>query len=434
MKSKNSSEGISIALDSKGNSYVTGNFGGTVTFGKTKLNSAGKYDIFIAKYDPDGNCLWAKQAGGSGLDFGKGIAVDPTGDLYVAGTFRDTASFGTIKLIGYGNDDIFIAKYDNGGNCLWAEKAGGINQDDCLGISIDKNGNSYITGYFQDTASFGPVKVTGTAKREIFIAKYDPRGKCVWLKETGGGDQSIGQSISVDVSGYIYVTGNFEGFVKFGAFQLNGNGMTDIFIAKFDPSGNCIWVEQGGAKNQDVGYSIAVDKSGSSYVTGLFQGPAHIAEHQLNGFGKEDVFIAKLDSNGKIIWAKDAGGRSVEYGRGIAIDSKGNSYITGNFQRTVEFDTFHLSASAGIQIFTAMYDQSGKCLWVNQAGNNYYNWGNSIAVDSKGNSYVTGLFQGVASFGTIKLSGADKFNSFIAKYDPSGKCLWVKQSTIEVNK
>ena len=114
-----------------------------------QLVSYGYDDIFIAKYDASGNCLWAKNAGGIGYDYGYGIATDANGNSYVTGSFYGTATFGTIQLVSYGYDDIFIAKYDASGNCIWAKKAGGINWDFGYSISTDGNGNEFITGIFK---------------------------------------------------------------------------------------------------------------------------------------------------------------------------------------------------------------------------------------------------------------------------------------------
>ena len=427
-KSKNKSEGIAVSLDSKGNSYVTGYFAGTVTFGAVQLTSYGSFDIFISKIDPNGNCLWTRQAGGSDFDCGKGIAVDHAGNIYIVGTFRDTALFGSVQLIGYGSDDIFIAKYDSGGNCLWAEKAGSKNQDDCLGIILDNEACSYITGYFQDTASFGSTLLLSPGSKEIYIAKYDSRGKCLWAKETGGGNLSIGLSIGLDADKRIYITGSFQGPGKFGAAHFNSNGKSDLFISRFDSAGNWIGSRSAGGPAEDVGYGIAVNEKGICYVTGLFEGPAPFGLKKLRGFGKADIFIAKYDSDGTCIWARQAGGNLGEFGRGISVDSKGNSYITGSFQGTALFDTISLTAQFGaIGIFIAKYDKDGKCIWAKHAGDNAENnWGNSIAVDSNGNTCITGRFQGEVKFGTVQLNGTGKFNTFIAKYDPAGTLLWLR--------
>ncbi|MBN4066110.1 SBBP repeat-containing protein, partial [Candidatus Amoebophilus asiaticus] len=154
--------GNSIAVDGSGNIYITGNFQGTTDFdpgtGTANLTSAGLWDIFFAKYDSGGNYVWAKGIGGLGWDNGLGLALDDTGNVYITGYFQDTADFdpgaGTVYLTSAGGEDIILAKYDTDGNYVWAKGIGSTNDDFGYGIALDVSGNVYITGYFQDTTDF----------------------------------------------------------------------------------------------------------------------------------------------------------------------------------------------------------------------------------------------------------------------------------------
>ena len=181
-------QGESIATTERGDSYVTGHFSGTATFGQdepneTTLTSAGGSDIFVAKYDPDGALLWAIQAGGTDSDQGLGIATTERGDSYVTGYFGGTATFGQDEpnettLTSAGNEDIFIAKYNRGGALLWAKRAGGTgNFDFGSGVSATERGDSYLTGFFTGTATFGQdepneTTLTSAGTLDIFVAKY----------------------------------------------------------------------------------------------------------------------------------------------------------------------------------------------------------------------------------------------------------------------
>jgi len=164
-------ESYNIAVDANGNSYVTGNFTGSATFGSTTLTSSGYNDIFVAKLDINGNWLWAKQAGGTGWDYGFVIAVDDNGNSYVTGYFSGSVTFGTTTLTSSGYEDIFVAKLDRNGNWLWAKKAGGTSDDIGYGIAVDANGNSYVTGYFEESATFGTTTLMSSGSRDIFVAK-----------------------------------------------------------------------------------------------------------------------------------------------------------------------------------------------------------------------------------------------------------------------
>ena len=287
-------EGCDIAIDSSGNSYVTGFFKETASFGSTNLTSSGQDDIFVAKLDSSGNWLWTKQAGGTNYDGGYSIAIDSSGNSYVTGYFRGTASFGNTTLTSSGQDDIFVAKLDSNGNWLWAKKAGGTNNDEGHGIATDSSGNSYVTGYFYGTASFGSTTLTSSGDIDIFVAKLDSSGNWLWVKQAGGASTDHGNSITIDSSGNSYVTGYFYSVTaSFGTTTLTSNGESDIFVAKLDSSGNWLWAKKAGGAYYDYGYSIATDSSGNCYLSGSFSGTASFGGINLTSSGGEDIFVAK---------------------------------------------------------------------------------------------------------------------------------------------
>ncbi len=351
----------SISMDTNGNCYITGYFYGTATFGITQLTSVGAADIFIAKYDVDGNCLWAKNAVGSNNDISRGITTDANGNCYVTGIFYGTATFGTTQLTSTGSNDIFIAKYDVNGNCLWAKKAGGIDYDAGTDISTDANGNCYVTGAFYGTATFGTTQLTGAGSSnfsDIFITKYDVDGNCLWAKSAGGTLFDFGNDISTDANGNCYVTGTFLGTATFETKELTSAGEDDIFIAKYDKNGNCLWAKNAGGIDYDQGLSISTDANGNCYVTGKFIGTAKFETKELTSAGANDIFIAKYDVDGNCLWAKSAGGTDDDGGTGILADGNGNCYITGVFMGTATFGTTQLISAGNYDAFIAKYNAS----------------------------------------------------------------------------
>ena len=164
--------GSGIITDNAGSIYVTGSFYSTATFGSYSITSAGGFDIFVAKMDATGNWLWAVSAGASEWDFGCEITVDATGNSYVTGNFQGTATFGSYSITSAGDDDIFVAKMGNSGNWLWVTQAGGTDGDGGVGITIDDTGNSYVTGRFQGTAIFGSFTQTSSGADDIFVARW----------------------------------------------------------------------------------------------------------------------------------------------------------------------------------------------------------------------------------------------------------------------
>jgi hypothetical protein len=352
-----SNYGNDIAVDANGNSYVTGYFWGNATFGNTTLTSSSSeyVDIFVAKMDINGNWLWAQQAGGTSGDEGYSIAVDANGNSYITGCFWGSATFGATTLTSSGNEDIFIAKLDINGNWLWAKQAGGTSYDIGYGIAVDDNGNSYVTGYFSSIATFGNTTLTSSSSEyaDIFVAKLDSSGNWLWAKKAGGTSWDHGYGIAVDANGNSYVTGYFYGSATFGTTTLTSSGSYDIFVAKMDSNGNWLWVKQAGGTNEDGGISIAINANGNSYITGVFEESATFGTTTLTSSGSQDIFVAKLDINGNWLWAKQAGGTGYDDGCGIAVDANGNSYVTGYFYGNAIFGTTTLTSSSASDIFVA---------------------------------------------------------------------------------
>ena len=407
-----------IAIDKKGNSYITGTLRGDSFFGTIQVFNHGDQDIYLAKYDSTGNCLWAKSPGGISADGGDGITVDVNGFIYITGYFFSEAVFDTIHISPHSTGfNMFLAKYDPLGNCLWVSQAVSGNNIRGLAVTTDAERNSYVTGRFMDTTILGSTQLISYGGPDIFIAKYNPDGICLWAKHAGGNAISYeesGQAICHDANDNIYITGIFWGTAKFDTVQLVSAGDWDIFVAKYDSNGNLIWANRAGGSYHDMGTGLSVDSSENCYVTGAFFGPTDFGTNHLTGFSGYDIFLAKYDPNGNCLWAKQAGGSGYDYGYAVSTDPSGNSYVTGNYQDTSTFCTIQLIASSYQSPFIAKYDTYGKCKWVKQVIGGGIGFG--ISVDANDNIYTSGEFGGTAMFDTIQLSGGIVFIAKLANY------------------
>lgn len=414
----NSDEGISIATDNQGNQYVTGAFEGTATFGSQIFTSNGSCDIFVAKLDPNGNWLWVVQVGGTGPDWGAGITLDGAGSAYVTGSFRGTVSFGSHTLTAYVNyNDIFVAKLDSNGNWLWAAKASGEYTEYGASIAVDGWGNTYVTGMFDRNITFDRHTMTTNGARDIFIAKLGASGTWLWAVNAGGGSWDEGYDIDVDVEGNAFVAGYFNGTATFGNQTLTAGGGSDIFVAKLNSNGNWLWAVQAGGTADDRGHGIALDGSGNAWVTGIFCLAASFGSHTLTTNSGGDIFVAKLDPSGNWLWAAQAGGTVDDRGYGIALDGSGNAYVTGYFNRTATFGSHSLAVSGyDSDIFVAKLDPSGNWLWAVRAGGTKPDVGYRIAVDGSDIAYVTGYYNNTgATFGSHSLPPNGYRDIFVAK-------------------
>ena len=383
---------FNLRTDRSGSAIVTGEFAGTMTFGEgerneTTLTSSGGTDIFIAKYDPNGQLVWAARAGGAAGDRGRGIATDHSGGVIVTGGFTGIATFGEgerneTTLTSSGDQDIFVAKYNKKGHLLWASRAGGPNRSrrnfaQSTDIVTDVSGNSIVTGRFQNIVTFGEgerneTTLTGAADVNMFVAKYDQKGRLLWATGVrAAGEINYGAAIAIDARSAV-VTGEFSGTVTFGEGEPNETTLTDsgrnnIFIAKYDPDGQLVWATQAGNPSGAAGYGIATDRGGSAIVTGLLYGSGTATfgegernETTLTSSGQGDIFIAKYDPNGQLVWATQAGGADVQYGQGIATDRDGRAIVTGLFFGTATFgegepNEIKLTSAGSSDIFVARY-------------------------------------------------------------------------------
>jgi len=238
---------------------------------------------------------------------------------------------------------------------IWARRAGGASTDSGLFIAVDASGNTYVTGNFQGSATFGEGEANQTildsvGPVDLFVAKYSATGSLLWAKSAGGTAVDQGLAIAVDDSGNSYVTGLFEGIATFGTTEVNetiltSTGSRDIYVAKFGPSGSLLWATQaGGSDSNDHAEDIVVDATGHIFVTGFYNesttfGLGETYETTLISSGSFDIFAAKFDADGSVLWAKGAGGSSFDIGAGIAVDASGNSYVTGFFEALTIFGT-----------------------------------------------------------------------------------------------
>ena len=427
-----------VATDNAGNIYATGLFNGsTITFGTYTLTNAGGNNIFLVKYDPSGNVLWAKGFGGSVDDRGYSVATDTYGHIYLTGFFSSTLTFGTYTLTNSNNTtpyyDIFLAKLDTSGNTIWAKSAGGMYQDWSFSVAPDDSGNVFISGAFDSPVlSIGTFTLSNPGYQSGFIAKYNKSGTVIWAKSFGGlsynGYGDAGTCLKTDHTGDVYLTGSFSSStITFGTYTLTNAGSADIFVVKYDPGGSAVFAISVGGTGNDGGFSIAIDAATNMYVTGAFaSSPLVMGTYTLTNAGSDDVFIAKFSPSGNIIWAQSAGGTGSDHGYCAATDFSGNIYVTGGFDTTISFGSNHLIATISWlpPLFIVKYNSNGSVLCataLESGGGSYFignDGSNGVATDTNGNTYIIGSFKFIIKLilgsDTLFLSGQQSV--FTAKF------------------
>ena len=377
------------------------------------------------------NFLWAKQGSGNGDDVARGVTADRIGNAIVTGSFKGRAYLDDREIISAGQTDIFIAKYGNKGDLRWVKRFGAEGRDYAFDIvDADRQGNSFVTGLFTNNVNFDRFTLRSVGSGDIFTAKIDPSGRVLWAKQAGGPDLDGGNEIVTDSLGNALIIANTYGTVKVENIVLNHQGKQDVFVAKYDSNGNLLWAKQIAGPGEERGRGIAADERDNVLTTGEFTGSLSFGSENVESVSDlRDIFLAKYDASGNLLWAKSFGSTGEDYGRGIGTDAAGNIYFSGVFTGSVKFGNKTLNSIGGSKdIFLAKTDASGNVLWVRQMGGSGADEGCEIEVDEAGNSYISGEFPDSVTIESTVLESAGFRDMFIAKYNPQGKLIWVKQA------
>ena len=411
-----------IEVDNYGNVYTVGYFSGTVDFdpgpGISSMTSNGQLDIFVHKFDANGNFLWVRTFGGSSDDNPHYIISDDNDNVYITGKFQDTVDFdpgvGVYPFIAqmYASN-VFILKLDSSGDLVWVKSLEGsdIAYGTCL--AFDLSGNICLTGSFRSGVDFdpGPANswVGSSGSGDVFVLKLDTQGDFIWVKTFGGQGQDTGVHIAIDDSDNIYVAGDFAGTTDFdpgaGVNSLSSSGQADVFIQKLDSNGNFIWVKSFGDTLMERCLEMTLDASSNIYLTGYYDGSVDfdpgLGTFMLSTNGYDEIYVQKLNSEGDFLWAKSMGGIHQDWGYSLITDNNGNVFITGAFAGTVDFDPGSgvlMIAAESNDAFLQKLDDAGDLLWCETFGGIGGTTGTSVTIDASGVLYLTGKYYDSVDF------------------------------------
>lgn len=424
-------------IDQEGNIYITGFFSNQIVFGKDTLKSFGSSDIFITKINSSGEVEWAKRAGGSSEDVGKGICVTSSA-VYVVGTFGDFATFSNPinyfenQLYSQGNKDIFIAKYLTNGKFLWVKRAGGSENDEGSGISVYGN-HLMVTGSFRKNANFNDLPdpmsnfISSKGESDPFFAHYDTLGNLKGVYSTGGDFEDNGSSICAYDQCY-YVTGTFRDTILLetqsgNTLSLISKGGEDIFIAQYNYHGKSLWAKNlGGIGNETISDikkmadGIVLVGSFSEYVE--YDGFSYLSN------GGDDFFALNIDNQGSHKWMIHGGGSYQDYAKSVSVSPK-QILFTGNFSgemtlTDINSEEHHLISSGVEDLFIISSDLKGNILWCKQEGGTSMDRAVSI-LETENFIYSLGYFSGKTHFDNGTEEGLTQLTKgsadiFICKY------------------
>lgn len=364
--------GQAIAIDATGNVYVAGDTWGS--FDGSTNEPADWADVFLTKWDATGVLAWTQQLGTLYEDFGRSVAVDSSGNIYVTGWTIGSLDGNTNTRAGW--SDIFLAKWNADGTKAWTKQWGTPDSDRGHALAVDPAGNIYVTGQTKGSLDGETIEPSG----DVFLAKLNVDGAMLWTKQWGAPDPDYGNAVAVDHSGNIYVAG--ETWTSF-------NGL-DIFLTKWNADGTKAWTRQWGTPYADSGNAVTVDPAGNIYVTGVIE--AYQVGHEGMLF---DVFLTKWNADGAEIWSKQWGGEAD--GRSVTVDLQGNIYVAGTTWSSFDGNRNVGGICDGYacpDVFLTKWRADGSTVWTRQWGSTAADLGNAVAVDALGRICVAGGTEG----------------------------------------
>ncbi|MCD4658156.1 MAG: hypothetical protein K8S87_11515, partial [Planctomycetes bacterium] len=345
------------AHDSKKNVYVGGYFKGTVDFNSDpnitdEYTSAGDNDCYLIKFDKSGVYQWVKTWGGAKSEVIYAINVDNRDNVILGGYFGDnadatpgyTVDFNpsqtrTLELIGNGSRDCFVSSFASNGTLRWATSWGGVGRDEIQAVSTDSRRNVFVAGIYAETADFDPDPVTTN--------------------------------------------------------EFTSVGSNDLFLSKFDDSGNYDSTQVWGGPNFEAVQTLETDNDNNLYVGGIYRdtvdfNPDPITSNEITSNGIYDCWVSKFNSNMVYQWTNAWGGSAVDWVYSIAVDSKNDLYVSGYYSDIVDFDpdefnVVNQTSNGSKDAFLSKFDENGIFIWVQTWGGDYGDKSGTVCLDGKDN-------------------------------------------------
>ena len=408
--------GYTSVVDRSGNLYVTGFTTGDLDGDGTEV-SAGSFDLFVIKIKPNGQTEWTRQIGSAQDDRAHYIAVDRWGDVYVTGHSAgdlDGAGPETNK----GIDDAFLLKLNAFGDVQWIRQFGSAEEDMGFGLTVDRFGNSYVTGYtfLGDIDGAGPAVNQGN--EDVFLAAFDSAGNQRWIRQLGSPESDVAYAVAIDKHGSLYVTGLSFGDLDGLGPQMHA-GDADIVALKFSQQGDLSWVRQMGTAGTDFGYAMKFDHKRHFYISGFVSGDLDGSGPDVH-LGGTDLAVIKLSSAGARQWSRQLGTSGNDIGHGVAVDRDGAVYVAGVTSGDLDGPGPQTYEGMG-DVVAVKFSRHGTIQWLRQWGSASTDLGLDITVDRRQHVYVTGQTEGDLDGAQPQVHAGDS-DVFVLKFNPKVVC------------
>lgn len=430
-----------MATDGLGNVYVIGSTKSTnaiSTTGSYQTNNAGANDVYIAKYDKDGNRVWSTYFGGTDDDIGQSIDLDLNGNIFITGQTYSTngiATVGSHQNVNNGNGDAFVAKFSNNGNRIWGSYFGGNKLDFANDLEVDHLGNPIIIGWTTSAngiATPSSFQNTYSGQEDVLLAKFDNNGQLLWSTYFGDAEFDSGLQVESDLVGNVVISGwtsSRNNIATPGVVQsVYGGKEADAFLAVFTSTGSRLWSTYYGGSGNDYSDALFVNDAGDIYLSGSTESPNNIAtigafqSNVSNGF---DAFLARFSITGTRLWSTYFGGNDDDTAYRLRASSDGAIYMLGHTKSTNIMATagaFQSMKSGGQDVLLSRFENSGTLTWSTYYGGSANDFGYGLVFDNEDNIFISGLTEGSTNLSTSGSAqpnfGGGSKDGFVTKFAP----------------
>lgn len=404
-----------LAATFDGGMVMAGEFTDTASFEDTAIVSAGGTDIFLARYDAYGDLLWVVRIGGGDYDFVQKVVAGNEGSIFLCGYFYGTTQIGPDTYTSMGSQDLFVARFDQQGNQEWSAHAGGLMADYISSIALGLEGEVLAAGYFYGEMAIGDTLLLATAGSDVFIGRYDQDGSFVDAMVLGGSSSDQVRSVSSDPFGNAFISGSFYDDVTIGDTTLVTEDPVGVYFAKLEPDFSLAWARQLDGTSLSAEAYSTFDHDGNIYLAGNFSGEITFSDKPfVAGEFNQDIYVARYSGFGELIWARHGHSDGSDQVTGLGIDPSDNLYITGHYLDTIQFDDLTLLYTlccGSREVFAVNYATDGAVVWGQQVSGARANI-QAMSVSDNGRLFMSGLYTEDLFLGPYTLSYFEGFRNY----------------------
>jgi hypothetical protein len=400
-------EAAAVALDPAGNIVMAGQFTGSVKMGARTIESRGPSEAFVAKLSPAGELIWVRTLGSQGADFASAVAVDTAGNIIALGGFEGRMEFAGSALRSRGMSDLFVVSYSPEGKESWARSLGGPSWELAASLAVDMSGDVLVAGAFEHTLAIADHVLVSAGDADAFVVRLAPDGSHIWSTRLGNEGWDEVNAIAVDADGNAIVAG-----------ALSTQDGSHGFVAKYSADGAALWNQRFTGTASDRALAVAAAPGGAILVAGTFAGAVDLGGERLHSAGKHDLFLASYDQDGRHRWSRRFGGSQGDCARALALDGERFFVVAGSISGEVNLggDTLH---AGHLDMFVARYSITGEHVW-SQSFPGAGAGTRSVITTADGLIVAAGSFPHSIDFGGgNSLMSAGAFDAFVVALAPT---------------